>query len=609
MDLTDIIYSNDYINILIQNYVAQSERYQMLFPESSALLTLNSQYSVLFLERSLLPENLFGEILFTGLPKLFTPLSTLSLEVSGIVQTQNLYGGGYTGKNVILGFLDTGIDYRHPAFLRSNGQSRILSIWDQTDRTGTPPPQFPYGSLYEKSDLDDALRSRDPLSVVPVTDPDGHGTYVAGVAGGTPNASAGFLGAAPEADFAVVKLKPAKQNLKDFYLVSTNAPVFEEDDLLSAMRFLNEVAAREGKPLVICLALGTNQGSHSGTLPIALTLARYGNTPGIIPVCATGNEGNTAAKRGAAAALQGSRAYRQAVQTQLVATIADSYYTLAMLDAQMAISNRTLENWRTTVRTLEALKKVGKSNEAGVLQAKANVMRLEASLLSIRKSISETENALSAILAMPSHSIGRSNLAEAAFPDTVSIGVPLQLLSNRPDVRQAEMELAQAFYATNAARAAFYPNITLSGTLGWTNNGGGVIVNPGQWLLNAIGSLTQPLFNRGTNIANLKIAKSRQEEAKLLFRQSLLNAGKEVNDALTAWQTAKSQIEINARQVETLCDAVRKTESLMRHSNATYLEVLTAQQSLLEAEVQQLQTRFERIQSVIKLYHVLGGGM
>ena len=294
MDLTDIIYSNDYINILIQNYVAQSERYQMLFPESSALLTLNSQYSVLFLERSLLPENLFGEILFTGLPKLFTPLSTLSLEVSGIVQTQNLYGGGYTGKNVILGFLDTGIDYRHPAFLRSNGQSRILSIWDQTDRTGTPPPQFPYGSLYEKSDLDDALRSRDPLSVVPVTDPDGHGTYVAGVAGGTPNASAGFLGAAPEADFAVVKLKPAKQNLKDFYLVSTNAPVFEEDDLLSAMRFLNEVAAREGKPLVICLALGTNQGSHSGTLPIALTLARYGNTPGIIPVCATGNEGNAA---------------------------------------------------------------------------------------------------------------------------------------------------------------------------------------------------------------------------------------------------------------------------------------------------------------------------
>ena len=316
----------------------------------------------------------------------------------------------------------------------------------------------------------------------------------------------------------------------------------------------------------------------------------------------------TAAKRGAVAALQGSRDYQQAVQTQLVATIADSYYTLSMLDTQMAINNRTLENWRATVRTLEALKKVGKANEAGVLQAKANVMQLESSQLAIRKSISETENALSAILAMPSHSIERNNLTEASFPDTISIGVPLQLLSNRPDVRQAEMELAQAFYATNVARAAFYPNITLSGTLGWTNNGGGVITNPGQWLLNVIGSLTQPLFNRGVNIANLNIAKSRQEEARLLFRQALLNAGKEVNDALTVWQTAKSQIEIGERRVSVLNDAVQKTELLMCHSGATYLEVLTAQQSLLEAETLQSQAYFERIQSIIKLYHALGGG-
>ena len=315
----------------------------------------------------------------------------------------------------------------------------------------------------------------------------------------------------------------------------------------------------------------------------------------------------TAAKRGAVAALQGSRDYQQAVQTQLVATIADSYYTLSMLDTQMAINNRTLENWRATVRTLEALKKVGKANEAGVLQAKANVMQLESSQLAIRKSISETENALSAILAMPSHSIERNNLTEASFPDTISIGIPLQLLSNRPDVRQAEMELAQAFYATNVARAAFYPNITLSGTLGWTNNGGGVITNPGQWLLNVIGSLTQPLFNRSVNIANLNIAKSRQEEAKLLFRQALLNAGKEVNDALAVWQTAKSQIEIGERRVSVLNDAVRKTELLICHSGATYLEVLTTQQSLLEAETLQSQAYFERIQSIIKLYHALGG--
>ena len=236
-------------------------------------------------------------------------------------------------------------------------------------------------------------------------------------------------------------------------------------------------------------------------------------------------------------------------------------------------------------------------------------MELEASHLAILKSISETENALSSVLAMPSQTIRRGNLSDAVFSDTIAIGVPLQLLSNRPDVRNAEMNLAQAFYATNMARAAFYPSITLSGSLGWTNNGGGIITNPGQWLLNAIGALTQPLFNRGTNIANLKIAKTRQEEARLLFQQSLLDAGKEVNYALTAWQTAKSQIDISERQVETLNEAVRKTQLLMRHSDTTYLEVLTAQQTLLNAEMTLAQRRFDRIQAVINLYHALGGGL
>lgn len=316
----------------------------------------------------------------------------------------------------------------------------------------------------------------------------------------------------------------------------------------------------------------------------------------------------TAAKRGALAALEGSRDYRQAVQTRLIATIADSYYTLASLDAQYEVSGRSLENWQSTVRTLEALKKIGQSDEAGVLQARANVLQLESSIFAIRKSISETENALSAILAMPSQSIPRLTLADADFPDTISVGLPLQLLSNRPDVRQAEMQLAQAFYATNVARAAFYPGITLSGTLGWTNNGGGIVTNPAQWLLNAIGSLTQPLFNRGANIANLEIAKARQEEASLMFRQTLLDAGKEVNDALTAWQTAKSQIEISNRRIETLREAVSKTKMLMRHSPTTYLEVLTAQQSLLDAELSGIQNRFDRIQSIINLYHALGGG-
>ena len=317
----------------------------------------------------------------------------------------------------------------------------------------------------------------------------------------------------------------------------------------------------------------------------------------------------TNAKRGAVAALEGSEAYRQAVQSQLIATVANSYYTLSMLDAQLDVNIRTLETWRKTVRTMEALKKAGKSNDAAVLQAQANVLSLESAQLALRKSITETENALYALVGVTNYpEIKRGSLIDAVFPDTLVTGVPLQLLANRPDVRQAEHNLAQSFYAINVARAAFYPSISLSGTIGWTNNGGGIVANPGQWLLNAIGSLTQPLFNRGANVANLRIAEARQEEAKLLFRQSLLDAGKEVNNALTAWQTANGQIEIADNQVDTLKEAVRKTELLMRHSPTTYLEVLTAQQSLLDAELTALQSRYDRIQSIITLYHALGGG-
>ena len=317
----------------------------------------------------------------------------------------------------------------------------------------------------------------------------------------------------------------------------------------------------------------------------------------------------TNAARGAKAALEGSRAYEQAVQTQLVATIATAYYTLLMLDKQLDINENTLKNWEKTVETLEALKRAGRTDDAAVLQAKANRMTLEASVLSVRKSIRATENSLSALLAMAPQHINRGTLDGQEFPEELAVGVPVQLLSNRPDVKQAEQDLAQAFYATNAARSAFYPAITLSGAAGWTNNGGGVILNPGSWLLSAVGALTQPLFNKGANIANLKVAKARQEEATLLFRQSVLDAGKEVNDALEQCQTAQARIKIGTRQVDTLQEAVRKTELLMQHSTTNYLEVLTAQQSLLDAKLMLAQDVFDKVQGIINLYHALGGGV
>ena len=257
----------------------------------------------------------------------------------------------------------------------------------------------------------------------------------------------------------------------------------------------------------------------------------------------------TNAKREALAALEGSRAYRQAVETQLIATIANSYYMLLMLDRQLIISEQTLITWKETEHSIEALKRAGKSNDAAVLQAKANRLALEASVVSIRKSIRETENGLSALLADTSHDIMRGALQKQQFPDTLSAGLPVQLLANRPDVRQAEWNLAQAYYATNAARSAFYPSLTLSGSIGWTNNVGGVVVNPGSWLFSAVGSLMQPLFNKGTNIANLRQAKARQEEALLLFQQSLLDAGKEVNNALTRWQSARIRMDYVNQQI------------------------------------------------------------
>ena len=309
----------------------------------------------------------------------------------------------------------------------------------------------------------------------------------------------------------------------------------------------------------------------------------------------------TNAKREALAALEGSRAYRQAVETQLIATIANSYYMLLMLDRQLIISEQTLITWKETEHSIEALKRAGKSNDAAVLQAKANRLALEASVVSIRKSIRETENGLSALLADTSHDIMRGALQKQQFPDTLSAGLPIQLLANRPDVRQAEWNLAQAYYATNAARSAFYPSLTLSGSTGWTNNVGGVVVNPGSWLFSAVGSLMQPLFNKGTNIANLRQAKARQEEALLLFQQSLLDAGKEVNNALTRWQSARIRMDYVNQQIMTLQEAVRKTELLMQHTSTNYLEVLTARQRLLEAELTQAQDKFEEIQGVIVL--------
>lgn len=313
-------------------------------------------------------------------------------------------------------------------------------------------------------------------------------------------------------------------------------------------------------------------------------------------------------KLGAEASFYASESYRHAVQTSLVSTIANSYYTLLMLDEQLSISERTLKTWDENIRVLQALKRAGRTNEAAVLQAKANRMRVENSTITLRNQISIQENAVKSLLLSPGMDTSRSSLKSQLFPDSVSSGVSLSLLSNRPDVRSAEFELQKSFYDINVARAAFYPTLTLTGNLGWSTSSGNGVSNPSTFIANAIGSLTAPLFSRGKNKANLKIAESEYEIASLTFQQKLLDAGIEVNDALSSWQTAKDRLILDKKQIVALKGAVHNTRLLMRNSNTNYLEVLTAQQRLLEAELTETNDKFEEIQSIISLYHALGGG-
>ena len=313
-------------------------------------------------------------------------------------------------------------------------------------------------------------------------------------------------------------------------------------------------------------------------------------------------------KNRAKMAYEQSLVNRQAVQTRLVATIANHYYTLLMLDSQLKVSRTTAANWKENVRIMRAMMEAGMTNKASVSQTEANSYSIEASLFDLERQIREVENALSLVLGSTPRKIERGTLDEQSSRVDFSVGVPAQLLANRPDVRGAELDLAMAHYTTNLARSAFYPSIKLGGTFGWSS-AGTAIVNPGEFLLSLVGSLVQPIFNAGSNRAQLKIAKSQQEQAKIAFVQTLLNAGAEVNDALMQFQTASSKTDVRKRQIEALVSAVESTQLLMRHGDATYLEVLTAQQNLLSAQLKQISDRFEGIQGIVNLYQALGGGV
>lgn len=314
------------------------------------------------------------------------------------------------------------------------------------------------------------------------------------------------------------------------------------------------------------------------------------------------------AKKGTQATLLQQQAYQQAVRSELIAGIANTYYSLLMLDEQVAISQSTQEVWKEQVRTMEARMKVGEETENAVTQARASMYELEATHNDLLRQQRETENSLCTLLGMTSRSLERGTLDKQIFPETLPTGIPVRLLSRRPDIVQAEMTLANAYYTTNQARSAFYPNLNLSGSAGWTNALGQAVTNPGDWILSAVASLTQPLFNRGKLISNLHVSKDEEQIALLNYRQTLLDAGQEVNDALYATESAGRSLESHRKQCRELERTVQTSEALYRTGNATYLELLTARQSLLNARLNVVTDSFTQCQAVINLYQALGGG-
>ena len=228
--------------------------------------------------------------------------------------------------------------------------------------------------------------------------------------------------------------------------------------------------------------------------------------------------------------------------------------------------------------------------------------------MDLKRQVRETENSLAVLLAKAPQTIERSTLDEQVMPEELAAGVPMQLLENRPDVKMAEMTLAAAYYTTNSARAAFYPGLNITGMAGWTNGSGIQVSNPGEFMLQALASLAQPIFNNGKLIANLKVSKAEEKIAQMNYQQTILEAGKEVSDALYLFDTQNKKLVEDRGQVEQLDKAVTYTKALFQSGDATYLEILTAQQNLLSAQLSEVADNFQRMQAVINLYSALGGG-
>ena len=327
-------------------------------------------------------------------------------------------------------------------------------------------------------------------------------------------------------------------------------------------------------------------------------------------------------KRAAKAVVLQAQVREEAIRANLISTTAQQYYMLQLLDRQLEILTQTDSLWNASLETQKTLWENGKSYSTAVNQMESSYLNVKTQIVDTRRNIRATENAISRLLATSPQHIERSKWGSSALekkpenmvgqrmfdPQFLKIGVPATMLELRPDIRMANHAMEEAFYNTQAARAAFFPGITLTGTAGWTNSAGSMVVNPGKLLLSAVGSLTQPIFARGKLKANLKINQLTQEDLQKKYVQTVIDAGNQVNEAMADCQAAREKYAYYRRQVEVLFDAYTGTHELMDNGKANYLEVLTAQESLLNAQLSEASNMYKGAQAVIALYIALGGG-
>lgn len=327
-------------------------------------------------------------------------------------------------------------------------------------------------------------------------------------------------------------------------------------------------------------------------------------------------------KRAANAVLMQAQVREEIVQSNLISAVAQEYYMLQLLDRQLDILTQTDSLWSISLEAEKVLWENGKIYSTAVNQLESSCLSVKTQIVDVKRNIQSVENDICQLLAETPHHIERSSWGSSALPEHpdsntgqrmfdanfIQLGIPATMLEYRPDVRLANFAMEEAFYNVLDARSAFFPNLSLQGIIGWTNSTGSMVVNPGKILLNAVASLAQPIFARGKIKANYKIAQLTEEDMQRKYVQTVIDAGNQVNEALADCQAASEKHKYFHRQVEVLHDAYTGTHELMDNGKANYLEVLTAQETLLNAQLNEAMNMYNGAQAVIALYIALGGG-